>query len=168
MCREIGLWEQLYTTYIRPHLEFAAPVWNLNYQGDIDLLEKVQGRATKVPHALLRYNSETRLTFLKLTMLKERRARGGCIQVFKILSGQDVVNCASPLSTIQPGRGHRMRLAREIVRDCDQRHHFFTNRVVNNWNALSGSIANTPTDIAFKIAKSPTIFSNSIFKNFLD
>jgi uncharacterized coiled-coil protein SlyX len=61
--------------------------------------------------------------------------------VVAIISGQDVVNWASPFSTIQPGRGHRMRLAREIVHDCDQRHHFFTNRVVNNWNALPDSIA---------------------------
>jgi hypothetical protein len=91
MCREIGLWKRLFTTYIRPHLEFAAPVWNLNYQVDIDLLEKVQGRATKVPHTLRRYNSEIRLRLLKLTTLKERRARGDCIQVVKILSGQQDV-----------------------------------------------------------------------------
>ena len=31
----------------------------------------------------------------------------------------------------------RKRLRSEIVKTCDQRHYFFTNRIVTQWNALA-------------------------------
>ena len=37
----------IYSTFIRPHLEFASSVWNPNRKTDIDTLERVQRRATK-------------------------------------------------------------------------------------------------------------------------
>ncbi len=36
----------LYTTFVRPHLKFAASVWNPYAANDISVLEKVQRRAT--------------------------------------------------------------------------------------------------------------------------
>ena len=29
-----------------------------------------------------------------------------------------------------------MKLKQELVKNCEQRHQFFSNRVVNNWNSL--------------------------------
>ena len=40
--RDMFLWKKLYTVYIRPNIEFAAPVWNPYLSGDIEKLEKVQ------------------------------------------------------------------------------------------------------------------------------
>ena len=40
--RDIRLWKKLYTTYIRPHLEYASAAWNPHLQQDINTLEKVQ------------------------------------------------------------------------------------------------------------------------------
>ena len=37
----------IYPTFIRPHLEFASSVWNPHRKKDIDILERVQRRATK-------------------------------------------------------------------------------------------------------------------------
>ena len=76
-------------TYIRPHLEFAAPVWNLHYKTDIDRVERVQRRATKVPHVMRKFGYPERLRRLKLTSLADRRLRGDCIQMFKLLSGRE-------------------------------------------------------------------------------
>jgi ribonuclease P/MRP protein subunit RPP40 len=56
MSREPNLWKKLYSTYIRPHLEFAAPAWNLYSKQDIDRVEKVQRRATKVSHHLKQFS----------------------------------------------------------------------------------------------------------------
>ena len=44
--RGTGLWKKLYTTYVRPHLEFAILVWNPYHKGDIKILERVQHKAT--------------------------------------------------------------------------------------------------------------------------
>jgi hypothetical protein len=36
----------LYTSLVRPHMEFAAPIWNPYYRKDIVKLENDQHRAT--------------------------------------------------------------------------------------------------------------------------
>ncbi len=38
----------LYLTFIRPYLEFAVPVWCPFLKGDIDMIEQVQQRASKL------------------------------------------------------------------------------------------------------------------------
>ena len=38
----------LYKTYIRPHLEYCESIWSLYLTRDIDKLEKIQQRATKL------------------------------------------------------------------------------------------------------------------------
>ena len=38
----------LYKIYVRPHLEYCASIWSLSVFKDIEALEKVQKRATKM------------------------------------------------------------------------------------------------------------------------
>ena len=41
VCRDTKLWRFLYVSLVRPHLEFAAPIWNNNSNADITVLERV-------------------------------------------------------------------------------------------------------------------------------
>jgi ribonuclease P/MRP protein subunit RPP40 len=58
-------------------------------KGDIDMLERVQHRATRLMTSLRKQSYEKRLQALDLTTLVERRQRGDMIQIFKIFNGID-------------------------------------------------------------------------------
>ena len=42
----------LYNTYIRPHMEYCIQVWSPWLVKDIDCLEKIQRRATKLVQSI--------------------------------------------------------------------------------------------------------------------
>ena len=122
---DIELVKILYTVYVRPLIEFAVPVWNLSLKGDIESLEKIQRRVTKMVYELKDLSYEDRLEYLGLTTLEKRRIRGDLIQVFKIFNGFEKVElCEMPTfnSNIKT-RGHSKRYAREISKNS-ARHNF--------------------------------------------
>ena len=65
----------LYRTYIRPHLEYCAPSWSPYLAKDIDALERVQHRATKLVKSLSALSYEDRLVSLQLQSLYCHRQR---------------------------------------------------------------------------------------------
>ena len=73
----------LYKSLVRPHLEYAIQFWAPYHQKDIDALERIQRRATKLVPNLKNMSYENRLKSLKLYTLKTRRLRGELIEVFK-------------------------------------------------------------------------------------
>ena len=79
------MWKKLYTTYVRPHLEFAIPVWNPYHMGHIDILERVQHRDTKIAQNIKNQSYEARRKQGNIMNLNKRRIRGGdLIQKYKI------------------------------------------------------------------------------------
>ena len=98
---DIETFSIIYTTYIRPHLEYCIQAWSPYYAKDILLLEKVQGRATKLVWGLKELSYEERLERLKLFSLEERRLRGDLIQTFKLLTGKENVDHDFFLITVQ-------------------------------------------------------------------
>ena len=71
----IKLFKIIYPTFIRPHLEFASPVWNSISKGNIKKLENIQRRATKMVIELSNLGYEERLEKLGLTTLRQERKR---------------------------------------------------------------------------------------------
>jgi len=78
--------EKLYTTLVRPHIEYAHAVWNPYKKKDIFTIDNVQKRATKMVPGLSHLPYEERLRKIKLPTLHYRGIRGDMIEVYKLLS----------------------------------------------------------------------------------
>ena len=66
----------LYKALVRPHVEYANSIWSPYKKGDIEAIEKVQKRATKLVISLKKLPYKERLLQLNLHTLKYRRLRG--------------------------------------------------------------------------------------------
>lgn len=148
--RDLHIWTRIYKTYIRPHLEFSISAWNPSLQKDITILEQVQRRVTKIPHNTRHLNYEDRCKKFHITSLSDRRLRGDLIQQYKITNEIDKINWYSPPTILPPRGGHRGYHTREVVRNCGERHNFFTNRIVSAWNSLPDSVVQAESVNSFK------------------
>ena len=86
MYKEKELIQTLYKTIFRPQLEYCTQSWRPYRKKDIDMLEKVKRRATKMIQKLRDISYEMRIRECGLTTLETRRLRGDQIEVFKILN----------------------------------------------------------------------------------
>ena len=75
------LMKQLFTNVVRPHLEYGNVVWHLFLKQDIELLEGVQHRATRMVPGLAKFPYEESLRKMDLPSLAYRRTRGNAIEV---------------------------------------------------------------------------------------
>ena len=91
-----------------------------------------------------------RLEDLNLFSLEQRRIRGQLIQVFKILKGIDKLDYSRIFSlSNESTRGNGLKL--KVKRyNTNQYGNFFTNSIVNKWNALPARVVNTDTVEKFK------------------
>lgn len=142
---------KLYRSYVRPKLEYAHAIWSPYYVKDIEQIERVQRRITKLPQELKDLTYVERLEQLKITTLKVRRSRGDLVETFKILNNHYACNLREiyHLNHNINLRGHNIRLSKE---KCNKllRRNFLTNRVVYHWNGLSGNTVNSTSKNQFK------------------
>ena len=126
----------LYKSLVRPILEYCSVIWNPLFKGDSDEIEKVQRRATKVVPELRNLPYEERLRELNLTTLIYRRKRTDILQVFRIKNGIDKLDFKDFFSrNTNPTRGHKWKINKPGP-DTNIRQHFFSVRVIDDWNAL--------------------------------
>jgi ribonuclease P/MRP protein subunit RPP40 len=145
-----AIFAKLYKTYVRPVLEFANCVWTPVLQRDIQLLESVQRRATRVPFGRSRPQYTARLSLMGIPSLSARRVRRDLLVVFRALSSEQ-----SPirhLFTLHEGgrtRGHSLKLLKDRF-VTTARQYFLTNRIFDQWNSLPPEIVNCKTADSFK------------------
>ena len=75
----------LYKTIVRPHLEYCIQAWRPYHKRDIDMLERVQRRPTKIIQELRDISCEMCLNEYGLTTLETRRLRGDQIEVITFI-----------------------------------------------------------------------------------
>ena len=150
-CKNKHIILKLYKSLVRPKLEYCIQCWSPFLKKDIDKLEKVQKRATRMIEECRGMNYEQRLKFTGLTSLVERRIRGDMIEVFKIIKGFDKINSESffDIRTSSRTRGHKLKIEKKRSR-LEIRKNFFSQRIVNEWNKLPEHVIEAESVNCFK------------------
>lgn len=125
--RDRHVFVRLYTTYVRPHLEYAAPAWSPWTRGDVELLERVQQRAVRAVAGLEGRTYEDRLLELGLSSLEHRRKELDLVQAYKILSGKDDVKSDLWFRRVTGDRRTRATTGRDNLRQERSRHEYRAN-----------------------------------------
>ena len=108
----------LFKSLVRPHLEYASPIWSPLYKKDKKSIENVQRRGTRLVKSLKGLPYETRLRELGLPTLQYRRERADLIQVYNILHDIDKIEKEKlfTMSTYTQTRGHSLKLFKHRAR----------------------------------------------------
>ncbi|MGL5607408.1 MAG: reverse transcriptase domain-containing protein [Aeromonas veronii] len=146
-----SLFRTLFISHVRPVLEYGQPAFHPVLQRDIDRLERVQRRGSKMVTGMRHISYPRRLAELSLFSLHYRRVRGDLIYTWKILKGQLGAELQEffKLNNESITRGHTFKLLKSRRHKVDTRLTLST-RVVNTWNALPQNVISSNTVDTFK------------------
>ena len=146
---------RIFVAFVRPHLEYCQSVWSPHLRRNIDALENVQIRATKLVDGLSDLDYSERLKRINLPTLAYRRRRGDMIEVYKHFNFYDSSTLPSSFNPRdRPSRQHKFQLHTPPSTDGvrgSQKNSFY-HRVVPIWNNLPKNVAEAETLDDFKSA----------------
>jgi ribonucleases P/MRP protein subunit RPP40 len=149
-CKSKHIIMKLYKSLVRPHLDYCSQVWRPHLRKDIDLLERVQKRATRMIDGYKDISYEERLRMVGLTTLERRMWRADMLEVFKIINGMEGLKMEDFFKKHEGiTRGHTFKLYKKRV-NLDVAKFNFSNRVCNDWNQLPDDVVAADSVNAFK------------------
>ena len=127
----------LWTTHVRPVIEYGSCLWNTGYLTDISLLEKVQRKWTKQISGLENLSYPERLRSLDLYSVQGRLLRADLIQYWKVLNNKSCIQSDQLFAIGNPTRtrGHSLKLFHP-QKTTDTRSRAFSVRCIQLWNEL--------------------------------
>ena len=125
--------------------------WRPYHKHNINILEAVQRRATKLIPGLKRLSYSDRLNNLNMFSVERRFIRGDMIQMYKMLKGQVSLDFSDffTLADDLRSRGHSYKIKKNYCR-LDARKNFFSQRVVDLWNRLPQEVLDSGSLNVFK------------------
>ena len=140
--RDRNIFKKLYVQYVRPHVEFASPVWSPWLEQDIQTLDKVQKKAVGMISGLKGENYIEKCKELKLDTLRLRRDKQDLQEMFKIIKGTGSLNpedlfrkpeTRTGVATRSADDPHFLQIPKTKL---EIRKNSFTVRIIDKWNAL--------------------------------
>ena len=146
---DCDMFRTLFSSLVRPHLEYGNVIWAPWYKKDIILIENVQRRATKLVSNIRNYSYVDRLKKLNLPSLTYRRLRGDLIEVYKYIYSYYCTEQLLQINRSSTTRGHSLKITKQHCKS-NVRLRFFSLRVTNTWNNLPNSVVSAPSLNTFK------------------
>ena len=124
--REPSVIMPTFCALVRSVLEYGSVIWSPYTARDIQAVEKIQRRATKMVRGLGNFSYEERLRILNLDSLEKRRLKTDLIQLYKIINGHTLLKAQTLFNFNVPERArrHSIRIYPNRCR-LDVRKYFF-------------------------------------------
>lgn len=142
----------IYKSVVRSHIEYAVSVWFPWRMKDIEAVERVQRRATKMVKECCGLPYVERLKKLELPCLRMRRVRGDLLYVYRMMTcDAEEVDVFPKLKRHEDmrTRGHNFKLDGQRFKH-DIKKFGFSNRIVQLWNGLPVEVVNAQSVNEFK------------------